>query len=926
MKKLLLLSVSLPSLVIADLSFAQQAVEDDTVTVVGSRVKGRTALDSNVPVDVIQAAELQNTPSLNMKDAIAAVSPSYVVNRNAIGDGNSLIRTSSLRGLNNGEILTLLNGKRMHRNAVIHTAGWQSADVGSLSVNSLKSISILRDGAAAQYGADAVAGVIDLTLDDSMGISGEAMFSQYYEGDGFAYNLASKVGISLADRGFLTVTAQYGATDATDRATFHKLAQENVDQYARQTAGTLTGTAANFDGMFQNPKDDTGTLDPQTIAPFGVNEETHFTVTWNSVMEISENAEIYTFGNFGRKHHKEPFNYRAGLPIGYSMAGVGGNSGASRQVTYTYNDYKYLYGAQKANQYSYLLKTVDGTYNASTGLSGTKNTANITTANKTGAFSGHFTHPNGYNPWFEMDSQDLGVYAGVRGTLDNGLEWDISGSVGQNRVDNTISDTHNPSLGGAKLTSGAVDYANIQTAFYIGSQVNTERSISADFNYTVDTDAVDNLNVAFGAQYRTEQYYNVVGEKNSWFTGPAAGPSLATFAASSAGIAAGLNTARGDGGRGANVGSDGFGGFSPDTFFDASRSNYAVYVDVDADVNEDFNIAIAGRYEDFTDFGDTFSWKVATRYQVIEDVLAIRGAASTGFHAPTVAQINNTQVRTGFRADGSQTQTGTFTPTSVPGTTFGIKAVTPELAKNLSMGFIMTPSDNTNITIDLFQVKLTNALATTPTFNKTDYPTQFAALAASGFQGAATLTGVNFPTNQGSRRSRGIEIVASQNIDMENSSLKLVAAFAHVKIKMLKHSLSDRSLFNNENETAPFRGSFTANWSNNDKINVMARARWISTRERNAGLNAAGVFIGSSKKLADYRIDKQPGRMFFDVALSYDVNEQFAVTVGANNVLNTYPKAQPGVVETSQKRGRQYFSDGMDWQGGQYYARIKAAF
>ena len=123
MKKLLLLSVSLPSLVIADLSFAQQAAEDDTVTVVGSRVKGRTALDSNVPVDVIQATELQNTPSLNMKDAIAAVSPSYVVNRNAIGDGNSLIRTSSLRGLNNGEILTLLNGKRMHRNAVIHTAG-----------------------------------------------------------------------------------------------------------------------------------------------------------------------------------------------------------------------------------------------------------------------------------------------------------------------------------------------------------------------------------------------------------------------------------------------------------------------------------------------------------------------------------------------------------------------------------------------------------------------------------------------------------------------------------------------------------------------------------------------------------------------------------------------------------------------------------
>jgi outer membrane receptor protein involved in Fe transport len=106
----------------------------------------------------------------------------------------------------------------------------------------------------------------------------------------------------------------------------------------------------------------------------------------------------------------------------------------------------------------------------------------------------------------------------------------------------------------------------------------------------------------------------------------------------------------------------------------------------------------------------------------------------------------------------------------------------------------------------------------------------------------------------------------------------------------------------------------------------MARARWISTREQNNGLDAAGVYIGSSQPAASYRIDKQPGRVFFDLAVSYDVNEQFAITLGANNMLNTYPKAQPEQVETSQKRGRQYYSDGMDWQGGQYYARLKAAF
>ena len=933
MKKLLLLSVSLPSLVAADLASAQQqqAQDDsDVITVVGSRVKGRTALDSNVPVDVIQSSELAATPSLNMKDAIAAVSPSYVVNRNAIGDANSLIRTSSLRGLNNGEILTLLNGKRMHRNAIIHTAGWQSADVGSLSVNALKSISILRDGAAAQYGADAVAGVIDLTLDDSEGISGEALFSQYYEGDGFAYNLASKAGITLGDRGFLTVTAQYGATDPTNRADVHLYAVDQIEKWNQQQNGTLgtyvgsdgvTYDANDFDGQFTDPAE----LDPATIAPYGVNQETHFTVTWNGAVEIGENSEFYAFGSFNRKHHKEPFNYRAGMPHGYTPPFGGGNSGASRRVTYGQNDYTYLFGAQAFRENAYLLGLMqDPTDPLDADGNPTLPYVPLVIDGVTQEpFSGLGTHPNGYNPWYEITSVDHGIYAGFRGSFDNGLEYDLSGSVGRNRVDNNISDTHNPSLGAPQAPDGSIDYANAQTAFYIGSQVNIERTVSADFVYTVESDSVDNINVAFGAQYRSEQYYNVVGEKGSWFQGPLAGPNLSGFAADNPGL--GL-----EGGRGLNNSSDGFGGFAPDTFFDASRHNYAVYVDVDTDVTEDFNIAVAGRYEDFSDFGDTFSWKVATRYQLFEDLLAIRGAYSTGFHAPTVAQINNTQVRTGFRADGSQTQTGTFTADSIPGQVFGIEQVGPELARNMSAGIIFTPGDNTNITIDLFQVKLRDSLAQTPDFDVTDFPNEFAQIAASGFQGAAQLTGVDFPTNQGSRRTRGVEVVATHNFEFDSSNLRTTLAFAHVDVTLTEHNEAPRNLFNIENETAPYRATFTANW-NMDEWNVMGRARWVSTRKRNAGLSPDGVFIGTNnngvpRPLSEYRIDENPGRVFFDLAVTYDVNEQFAVTIGANNILNTFPLEQRLVVDSSLRAGRRYLEDGLDWQGGQYYARLAASF
>ena len=909
MKKLLLLSVSLPSLVIADLAIAQDGQDDDTITVVGSRVKGRTALDSNVPVDVIQVAELQATPSLNLKDAMTAVSPSYSVNRSAVGDANTLVRGSSLRGLNQGKILTLLNGKRMHRSAVIHTDGWQAADIGTISANSIKSLSILRDGAAAQYGADAIAGVVNLTLDDSEGISAEAQFSQYYKGDGFTYNVASKAGISLADRGFLTVTASYGAQDATNRAKPHLRAAELISRYKQQQAGTLPANLAKFDGKFNDPAE----LNAATIAPFGIAENTIFTSTFNMEMEIGENSSVYAFGNFARKHVKEPFNYRAGLPIGYtSGSALGGNSGASRQVTYGQKDFTYLNGAASFKENAYLLGlNADGTPLVIDG---------VTQA----PFAGLFTHPNGYNPWYEMDLQEHAAYIGFKGEFDNGLTYDIWGSIGRSRIDNDISDTHNPSLGAPKAADGSINYANAQTKFYIGSQINLERQVGADFVYTVDTDAVENINVAFGTTYRTDQYNNVVGEKNSWFQGPLAGPSLSTFA--KANPLLGL-----EGGRGLNNSSDGFGGFSPDTYFKASRSNYAVYLDVDTDVTEDFNIAIAGRYEDFTDFGDNFSWKIASRYQIIEDLLAIRGAASTGFQAPTVGQLNNSQVRTGFRADGSQTQTGTFTPDSIPGQVFKITTVGPELSKNISAGFILTPGDNTNITVDVFQIKLSNALASTPDYDVTDFPAEFAQIRNSGFQGAAQLTGVDFLTNEGSRRVRGVEVVATHSIDLENSTLRMTAAGAHVSTKLGENTLPPYLAFNNSRPQAPYRATFTMNWDK-DEWMVMGRARWRSTRENIARLDASGAFIGTNdangnaRPVSDYRIDSNPGRVFFDLAVTYNVNEQFMVTVGADNIMNKYPLAQPGVVETSQARGRQYLTDGMDWQGGSYYARLTANF
>ena len=954
MKKLLLLSVSLPSLVAADLAIAQQQGQaDDTITVIGSRVKGRTALDSAVPVDVVQVGELKATPSLNIKDAVQAVSPSFVVDRSAVGDGNTLIRSTSLRGLNSGEVLVLVNNKRVHRSAIL-IGGYQTADIGTYTTNSIKNISVLRDGAAAQYGADAVAGVINLTLDDSEGISGEASYSKYYAGDGTQYSVASKVGLNLADRGFLTISAQYGHTDPTDRATTHASATHHIARYAEQEAfiaeAIRSGNVANRAGALTAPGgwydtiggqfefNDPGDLNPDTIAPFGLAEESSFNITWNAEMEVGENSSVYTFGNFSRRHVKEPFNYRAGLPndpnnVRYDGGGGRRNAGASARVEFTFADYAELFGIAQANANEYLLTdrrqfdnsvaTFDASGNSivnyidangdniapifdANGVAivgstpGGSGLDNAYEANPNGGFAGLGVHPNGFNPWFEIDSKDVGSYVGFKGEFDNGLTYDLSGSLGRNRVDYSISDTLNASNGAPKAADGSIDYANAQTAFYIGALVNIERSVGLDFTYEVDQDAVDALNIAFGTEYRSDQYYKIAGEEASWSPGPLAGPG------------------------GVNVGSDGFGGFSPANVTDDSRHNYALYVDVEADVTEDFNIGVAARYEDFSDFGDNLSWKVATRYQLMPDLLAIRGAASTGFHAPSIGQINNTQVATNFEPDGTQTQVGTFPADSELASFFSAQPLRPELARNLSAGFIFTPGDNTNITVDIFQIKLLDRISNSRNFERDDFPNEFAALETSQ-PSASSLTRVRFFTNSYDTKTRGIEVVATHNLEFDNSSLRMTLAYAHVDTQVTRYDPATTSLqtvFNREHTTTPHRGTFTASW-NADALTVTGRARYFGSQKQDRRIGLNGEAIGDNT--LPRRIDTNPGKVFFDLSVQYEIDDQFSVTVGADNILNTFPTKQPGIVQVNQLRGRQ-FLEGFDWQGGSYYARVKASF
>ena len=900
MKKLLLLSVSLPTLMVTAPALAQDGGQQttDVLTVLGSRVAGRTALQSSVPVDVIQAAELAATPSIDLKDAMRQVSPSFTVERNAIADGASFQREVALRGLDGGSVIVLLNGKRVHRNAILVGTGYQAADLGTFTVNSLKNVSVLRDGAAAQYGSDAIAGVINLTLDDSEGIEGYARYSKYYEGDGAGYTVASKVGLNLADRGFLVITGSYADQNLTNRADDHLVAAAAVRN-------------------FGDP------VDPSTIRELGIPARTNLNFTWNAAMEVNENVEVYTFGNYAAANIDETFNYRnrrGTLPGDLANGKSQGASSNFNNTAFTVARLQELNGQVRGSELASL--AIDG---------------------GNGGIDFGQVHPGGFTPDFLVFGQDIGAYAGIRGEFDNGLTWDLSASVGRNRADYDTNNTLNPSLGApidfsrpgaVTLTPGqlaalplnyaavdpitglvtprafengdfgALDYDNVQTDFYAGSLVNIERSIALDLGYEIETDAVDSLNIFAGFERRSEQYYNVVGELQSFSVGP-----LSDL----------------------NVGANGFQGLDPGQAFDVSRSSNAFYTEIDAEVVEGLQVSAAGRYEDFTDFGDNFSWKVSGRWQAVPDVFAIRAAASTGFHAPSIGQISSENSFTGFDSATNQTTiVGTVAPGGLVGQVLGAEPLGPEKARNLSAGIILTPGDNTNITLDVFQITLNDRIRRSRNFRKAnaaDTPFFDQIIALGTVLGAESFTTFNFRQNSMDTRTRGIELVATHNVEFDNSNLRLTLAASHIDTMVQRFNAATTNLNNIhqvENETEPYRATFTGIYSWDD-FSIMGRARWYSGRNRDGNFSSVTNDDRGSSDL-NQRIDRVDGIVFFDASVTYDVNEQFEIVVGADNLFNKFPQENRDLIQLSNANGARYVTPGPDWQGGSYYVSVRARF
>ncbi len=459
--------------VVLSVSLEVAAVGLTGVVVVGSRAEPRTVTQSMVPVDVIPVAEIAAQAESNLDFLLRNVIPSYNVNTEPISDAATVTRPASMRGLASDHTLVLLNNKRRHRGAVITwlgggvSDGAQGPDIGAIPGIALGQVEVLRDGASAQYGSDAIAGVMNFVLKSARsGGSVEVKTGTYYEGDGDMITVAGNVGLPLGETGFANLSVEYGNQEPTDRAI-----QRN-DAAALIAAGN---------SAVRTP----------TAQIWGSPEVTDDFKLWlNTGYIFGDNEQVYAFGNVATKRVDGGFFFRNPNTRGGVFSGDGGETLLIGDV----------------------LDAKDGLNDGSAGcpvVSIVDNVPDQKALDEVFAnplcFSFQEMFPGGFTPQFGGDVLDASIAAGVKGQLDNGFSWDASASYGRNQVDFFIYNTVNAALG-----------PETPTNFDPGLYGQEEVDVNLDFAYEVS----DEVHLAGGVERREERFEIGQGQDESWQIGP----------------------------------------------------------------------------------------------------------------------------------------------------------------------------------------------------------------------------------------------------------------------------------------------------------------------------------------------------------------------------------------------------------------------
>ena len=775
--------------------YAQEDLENaEEIAVVGTRSsKMRSVTDAPVPIDIVDKDELAAMGGdADAVESLTALIPSLSANPQ-YGDGSATVRAVNMRGMPSDRSLVLVNGKRRHRSALMHTGivapdnqGAHAPDIGHIPTIALKNIEVLRDGAAAQYGSDAIAGVVNLNLDDAN--SGKTVsigYGQHFEGES-NWKIAANVGAKMCDDGYLNLSAETNHMEHLSRGTQNLRAQALID------AGVdgVGADSLNADGYVQT---------------WGRPEQKGTRLVANMGCFLSDSTKVYSFANYGHADSLWSFFYR------FPRA-----EWVTEQVS-GFTGYGDLGG--------------DGGHAAFSGpyIGNAKNLNRERRA--------------GFTPRLDVNQQDYNVVMGMKGSglMGFNVDYDISASRGYNKIDYTLENSLNPTLPIGVLCDHDAN-ADTDEIGCLGADGSNPLHAVRDFDTTDIRQRETNFNLdltqslsantflAYGLEYRQEEFTQYPGGFPARYGGGVSG--MAGTKVSDSGV--------------------------------YTQDSYAAYADMEYDMNENLLIQGAGRFES-SDAGSSITGKLAARMNM-SDTMALRGAFSTGFKAPTVGQANYQTTATSFAQNGSEIRTRRVSPTSEVAMAVGGAELENETSTNLSVGMTARFMRDMNLTADFYLINLNNRISTT---------------SIQGPNLGDIEQYLSFFTNAMDTQHMGFDVVLSHRI-MNNTTLTLAYNYNTISVEERREVngnevISDAWVNAVEKARPEHRLALTGHSTMmGDKLGLMARVRYYGAHY---DTDEPGTYLDASEYPEDTPAEDRllhaeiESTFFLDLELTYNLSK-----------------------------------------------------
>lgn len=766
------------------------------IIVVGTRRLDRSAADTPVPIDQIPlAAMLHRSGHFDLGQVMQFTAPSFNSNRQVGADGADHIDSAALRGLGPDQTLVLVNGKRQHSVALVNVYGSRArgntgTDLNTIPALAIERIDVLRDGAAAQYGSDAIAGVINIGLKRSRELELVAALGEYTRGDGENTQLAVNYGFGLGTRGFMNVTGEY-----LDRGPSNR----------------------NRDPCRPHREIGDASVENRTIYV-------------NSAIGAGETGELYLHGGMQN---------RLGDASAYDRRGIDPPCGQSTHIP-------------------------------------ARNSAAM--------------YPDGFAPRIGTWLKDRTITAGGRTNV-GGWSADLSATYGRNSMQYIIGETLNASIANANLLAGGAGIS--PTSFDAGGFSFAQNTGNLDITRYF-ADALQGINVAFGAETRREAYEIRAGERGSWDDYDGAG--------------------------GGNAGSQGFPGFRPKDQVDRSRTASGAYLDVEAQFTDGFLLAAAARFEHYSDFGDAQIGKLASSFE-INDSLRLRGSVSGGFRAPSLQQQHFSSTITNF-VQGIPLDIVVAPNGSPIAVAAGVSGLREEKSRNASLGFVYAPTSSITLTLDAYQVDVRDRIVLIQGINTLDL-TSPATSSLRAVLDSLNVARAQFLVNAVDTRTRGVDVTihhAEQigagtlttflGANYNTNSITRVNPTSVLRAQGIDAFLSRRERLFIEGAAPKSKAILSSSYSLGD---------WDATVKLTYfGSLTLGTFSGET--VADQRY--RP-RTSVDLTLGYDLDDTWTLTLGGTNIFDAMPSPQdPNETDTNFT----YESVQMGFNGSAWFARLSGNF